>query len=208
MRPRRRSFVLFSLLAAVAAGGFAFTYWTFSQQAERFLRSPDLNRLFAGRVASTPRQVDPLAGQVRPEPRTVPSTVIVRRTYYPDCGDEVVTREQAGAKLAGKTAVELAKALGGGTIESFAVEEAVVLVTGRGACPKHAAQRYLGIADGHVAVFQGRPGSGQSRVLEVFDLEVGALPEREVADLRRGVPVRGDDELKRVLQSYLELVGF
>ncbi|HHW15081.1 MAG TPA: hypothetical protein GXX28_09135, partial [Firmicutes bacterium] len=126
MTPRRRSFVLFSLLAAVAAGGFAFTYWVFSQQAERFLRSPNLNRLFAGKVASTPRQLDPLAGQARPEPRTVPSTVIVRRTYYPECGDEVITRELAGARLAGKTAAELAKTLGGATVESFDVAETVV----------------------------------------------------------------------------------
>ncbi|HHW15088.1 MAG TPA: hypothetical protein GXX28_09170, partial [Firmicutes bacterium] len=70
------------------------------------------------------------------------------------------------------------------------------------------AQRYLGISDGHVAVFQGRPGSGQAKVLEVFDLEASALPEREVADLRRGVLVHGDEEIKRMLQSYLELVGF
>ncbi len=208
MTPRRKGFLLFSLATAVAAGGFAFSYWIFSQQAQRFLRSPKTDRFFTGQIASSPRQVDPLIRNMRPVPRTIPETMIVRRTYYPDCGDEVVVKRTAGAALSGKTAEELAQGEEQATVESFTEQEVVLLVTAKGACPRHAAQRYLGIADGHVAVFQGLPGKGKAKVIEVFDLEAGALPEREVQDLRRGVPVSSEDELKRVLQSYLELVGF
>ncbi|MDI6871823.1 MAG: BofC C-terminal domain-containing protein [Bacillota bacterium] len=207
MTLRRRTFVLFSLVAAVAAGGFVFTYWIFSQQAERFLRSPNRERWFAGQLPG-PRRVDPLTLSSPPVPRTTADTVIVRRTYYPDCGDEVVVRQKAGKALSGKTAEELVRGEGQVAVESFNEREVVLLVTASGACPRHLAQRYLGIADGHVAIFQGLPGGGKAKVIEVFDLEAGALPEREVQDLRRGVPVRSDDELKRVLQSYLELVGF
>ncbi|MGE5552479.1 MAG: BofC C-terminal domain-containing protein [Betaproteobacteria bacterium] len=208
MTPRRRSFVLFSLAAAVAAGGFAFSYWILSQQAQRFLHSPKLGQSFAGPLDGSPRRVDPLPQGAALVPRTTAETVIVRRFYYPDCGDEVVVKQKAGQALSGKTAAELAQMEERATVESFTAQEAVLSVTAKGACPRHAAQRYLGIADGHVAVYQGLPGGGKARVIEVFDLEAGSLPEREVQDLRRGIPVGSDDELKRVLQSYLELVGF
>jgi hypothetical protein len=208
MTPRRRSFLLLSLATAVAAGGFAFTYWVFSQQAHRLLDSPKAERFFAGRIAATPRPVTPPVPVARPVPRTTSETVIVRRTYYPDCGSEVVVREKAGQARSGKTAEELVAGEKQATVESFTEQEVVLLVTATGACPRHAGQRYLGIADGHVAVFQGLPRGGTAKVLEVFDLEASALPEREVQDLRRGIPVSSDDELKRVLQSYLEAVGF
>lgn len=207
MTPRRGTVFLFSLIAAVAAGGFAFTYWILSQQAERFLRSPNAGRLLSGPGVGL-RRLDPLARADQPAPRTTPETIIIRRTYYPECGDETVVRQKAGAALAGRTAEELAREERQATVESFSEQEVVLLVTAPGACPSHATQRYLGIADGHVAVFQGRPGGARAKVLEVFDLEAGSLPEREVQDLRRGVLVTSDDELKRVLQSYLELVGF
>lgn len=207
MTPRRKSVFFVSLAAAVAAGAFAFTYWVFSQQAARYLRSPGVERSLTGSSPQTSRP-EPLPSTHPPELRTTSETMVVRRVYYSECGNEVVERHLAGKALAGKTAEELARLEGQGTVESFNAREAVVLVTVNGACPKHATQRYLGIADGHVAVFKGRPDRPQAEVVEVFDLETGALPEREVQDLRRGVPVNSDDELKRVLQSYLELAGF
>lgn len=207
MTPRRRIAVLFSLVAVAAAAGFTFTYWVFSQQAERFLRSPNAGQYLAAPAPA--RRIDPLSGNPVVTPlRTTPATVIVRRAYYPECGDEVVVRETAGSRLAGKTSAEVARSQAPATVETFTEREVVLLTTVPGACPKHASRRYLGVSDGHVAVFQGRPGTNSAKVLEVFDLETSALPEREVQDLRRGVQVSTDDELKRVLQSYLELVGF
>lgn len=207
MTPRRRNVVFVSLVAAVAAGGFAFTYWVLTQQAQHYWRSSQMDRLFVGESPGT-RQVDPLGGRREQLLRTTPDTLIVRRTYYPDCGDVVVESKRAGPALSGKTAEELVQDETQATIESFSPKEVEVLITAQGACPTHATQRYLGIVDGHVAVFQGLPSGRNARALEVFDLEAGALPEREVQDLRRGVPIRSDEELKRVLQSYLELVGY
>lgn len=207
MTARRRTFLFVSLAASVAAGAFVFTYWVFSQQSARYLKSPAVERSLTGE-SSPVRLPEPLPAARPPEPRTTPETTVVRRVYYSECGNEVVERRPAGKALGGKTAAELGRLMGQGTVESFNEREAVVLVTVNGACPKHATQRYLGISDGHVAVFRGRPDRRQAEVLEVFDLEAGALPEREVQDLRRGVAVSSDDELKRVLQSYLELAGF
>lgn len=205
MTPRRRNALAVSLVAAVVAGGFAFTYWVLSQQAQRYLRPSEIDRLFTSQVPGGQR-VDPLGTPQAEAPRTTPATRIIRRIHYSGCGDQETSEERAGDSLGGRTAEELAALEPRATVESFSPEQVVLLVTTAGICPRHSAQRYLGIADGHVAVFQGLPGGG--KVLEVFDLDVGALPEREMQDLRRGVLVENDDALKRMLQGLLELAGY
>lgn len=132
---------------------------------------------------------------------------MVRRTVYSKCGNQVVEELKLPQNLVGLTRIELAERLKGVWIEAFDPARVVVQETRDTYCPKHASGRYLGVADGHLAVFEGEPGNG-GRAVEVFDLLITNLPEREVQDLRRGVLVTSDGELKQMLQGYLEQAGY
>lgn len=208
MTPHRRPLLLVSLVAAVAAGGFAFTYWVLTQQAGRSLR-PGLPEQAPAAPPPALRQLDSANRNPKPAPRTTPETLVVRRTYYADCGDEVETRQKAGPRLAGKVAEELAQGDPRVEVEAFSAEEVDLLTTVQGSCPQHSAQRYLALFEGHVAEFQGPPGGRGSRMVKTFfDVAVGSLPDREVEDLRRGILITSDEQLNRVLQSYMDLAGY
>lgn len=67
-------------------------------------------------------------------------------------------------------------------------------------------QRYIvGVQDGYVSVFYSRPHSDsgdETRLKEITNTRVSALPEDEQRRLMEGVPVNGEDELLRILQDY------
>lgn len=208
MTPRRRPLLVVSLVAAVAAGGFAFTYWVMSQQAGRSLRSEVPEPAPAARPPAL-QEVTPSSRNPEPAPRTTPDTLIVRRTYYATCGDEYETsRGKAGPELAGKLAEDLTRGSPHTQVEAFSAQEVDLLTTLQEACPRHAAQRYLTLSGGDLVESLGPPGGRGSRLGQpLLHVEVERLPDREVEELRRGIVITSDQQLSRILQSYADLAG-
>lgn len=76
----------------------------------------------------------------------------------------------------------------------------------RDLCPRCRRLRFLGVADGAVAVYEGTPGH-PGRVLERTDIPVEALPLPEQADLRRGIPFADAKERLQLLEGLAALLG-
>lgn len=57
----------------------------------------------------------------------------------------------------------------------------------------------LGCHDGYAALFQ----SGQARPMKVFPYPIAALPAKDQALLKQGIPIETEEELRRLLQDYL-----
>ncbi|MGE5528883.1 MAG: BofC C-terminal domain-containing protein [Patescibacteria group bacterium] len=76
----------------------------------------------------------------------------------------------------------------------------------QGLCPSCRRLRFLGIADGLVAVYAGTPRH-PGDVLEVTRIAAAALPGPELADLQRGIPYRGDGERLQLLEGLAALVN-
>ncbi|NLK09236.1 MAG: hypothetical protein GX316_11160 [Firmicutes bacterium] len=62
---------------------------------------------------------------------------------------------------------------------------------------------FLGIYDGKVAVFQGKPGIYE-QVVHTTQIPVTSLPDFEVDNLKEGIPYSGEEELSVLLESFTE----
>ncbi len=62
---------------------------------------------------------------------------------------------------------------------------------------------FLGIHDGKVSVFRGKPEVYQ-RLVRVTGIPASGLPDFEVRNLERGIPYDGDEELSLLLESLKE----
>ncbi len=129
-------------------------------------------------------------------------TVVVRRFYYPSCGQEKVAEERAGFRLAGLGREELASRFPGWTLEEFSPHRVVLRRVEEGPCPgeEDGEAFFVGVEDGYVVVFRGRPGKGG----EVFwrtRIPVGDLLPEDAEKLQRGVGFRSEVEVWRFLEG-------
>lgn len=62
---------------------------------------------------------------------------------------------------------------------------------------------FLGILEGKIAVFRGKPEIYQ-RLVRVVGIPISGLPEFEVRNLERGIPFNGEEELSLLLESLRE----
>lgn len=71
-------------------------------------------------------------------------------------------------------------------------------------CPSCKRARFLGISDGFVAVFSGTPAH-RGEPVEITGIPAEALPQREMADLKRGIAFSGDKERLQLLEGLAAL---
>ena len=62
---------------------------------------------------------------------------------------------------------------------------------------------FLGIHNGKVAVFRGKPGVYQ-RLVGITGIDVSSLPEFEIRNLEEGIAFSGEEELSMLLESLRE----
>ncbi|NLY88164.1 MAG: hypothetical protein GX085_00855 [Firmicutes bacterium] len=72
-----------------------------------------------------------------------------------------------------------------------------------GLCPVCQEEEFIGVYQGHVAVYAGRPGR-PGPVKEMTLLNIQGLPEEEIADLETGITFMGLEEKLRILEAYSE----
>lgn len=203
-KPRGR--VLAPLLFAVAllAAGAAVGYLVAS------LHLPPRAAERLPRAASPPAPGDGAAppqdgGEQRPaaappETRTNPYTVFVFRTRYPACDGEVARTGTAGAAGAGLSQGEVAERYPGWSVELFRPGQVVLARTRDGPCPDEAVYRTVTMRDGRVVVYAGRPGR-LGPLLQETDIRVDRLLPRDRERLARGIEVRGDEGVWRLLEG-------
>jgi len=156
----------------------------------------------AGGQAAGGAAVDAAGGPVRVQ--------IVFRTYFEACGH---TEERHVASwMAAADARELRRLYPGwrvvsgegGAGEAGGAGETLVLERREdGYCTDDTYYRHLGIRDGHVAVFWGKPGPG-ARLKEVTAIKVSDLLAEDRQRLEKGIALLGDDAVSRSLEGLAE----
>lgn len=137
------------------------------------------------------------------ETATGPQTLIVLKISYPACGEEEVRTVEAGAVLAGLHRGELLSRFPGYEAEVFRAGQVVLRRVQDGPCPDSVSYRTIGLRDGRVVVFAGRPES-PGRLLHDTGILVDNLLPADREKLSRGIVVRGEAEVWRVLEGLGE----
>lgn len=72
-----------------------------------------------------------------------------------------------------------------------------------GLCPVCQEEEFIGVYQGYVAVYAGRPGR-PGPVKEMTLLNIQGLPEEEITDLETGIAFSGLEEKLQILEAYSE----
>jgi hypothetical protein len=121
-------------------------------------------------------------------------------TAYRECGCVLRESKVAGPELAGLRAAELAGSFPGWSIQSFEPLQVELFRAVPGMCPEMSQYRTIGLRDGLVAVFYGRPASGL-RLQRVTSVEAVKLSREDQARVAAGLVVQGDEAVERYLEG-------
>jgi len=129
-----------------------------------------------------------------------PDTEIVQKMIYLKCNDEEIIRDHPTSSLIGLNQQQIQHVYSGWSIDKFDSGEIVLTLKVDGYCPEHANNMFLGIQDGYVAVFRGKPGP-RAILKEVTGISVANLAKDDVDELGKGLTVNSREELLRVLEG-------
>lgn len=127
------------------------------------------------------------------------STEIVYRVMY-ECGHEEVNSMAAPPEMVGLTREELSREVAEWTVTEFTPSRVVMSQRRPGMSPACASSMHIGEKDGWVTVFYGDP-KRRCRPKSVTRIRASDLPQGERADLRAGIPVSGEEDLLRILET-------
>jgi len=127
-------------------------------------------------------------------------TDLVHKVIYLQCGDEEVFRTKPASNLIGLNLSQVQGVYVGWTIDKFDSQVVELSRKVDSYCPEHANNLFIGIKDGMVAVFYGKPGS-KAIVKEVTNIPVTRLSSEDAVEIGQGLPVRSQAELLRTLEG-------
>lgn len=122
---------------------------------------------------------------------------LIFKTYYSKCGHEITEKKSSNATFSGCTKEQLADKLSDWEIESFTPEQVILKREVDNICDEH---YYIGIKDGYVALFQGRPDL-PSKVIEQTDIIADVLREEDRAILEKGLIINSKEEFLKIREG-------
>lgn len=128
------------------------------------------------------------------------TTDFAQKITYLKCGDEEVYRTKPADNLIGLNLAQVQKVYAGWTIDKFDAQEVEMSLKVDSYCREHANNTFIGVKDGFVAVYQGRPGP-RAIVREVTAIPVRNLSAEDIEELRQGMVVKSREELLRTLEG-------
>lgn len=132
--------------------------------------------------------------------KILPNTELVQRMVYQKCGDEEIVRSKPPENLIGLNYYQVQKIYPGWNIDKFDNLEVEMTLKVDSLCREHANNMFIGIKDGYVAVFYGKPGI-KPILKEVTKIATNKLHPQDVEELRRGMVVHSKEELLRTLEG-------
>lgn len=132
--------------------------------------------------------------------RTAARTLLTYVTSYSGCGCTETESRSAGEELADLEERELAESAPGWSLVSFTATVAELHRVLPGLCPEKTQYRTLGVQDGRIAVFFGRPSTGLL-LQKVTGIPLDSLAEADRRRLTAGIVVRGDQAVERYLEG-------
>ena len=127
-------------------------------------------------------------------------TKLVQKISYMKCNDEEVIQIKPTEKLVGLTIYQLQNVYQGWVFDKVDRDEVQMTLKIDGYCPEHTNNMFIGIQDGHVAVFYGKPES-KLFVKEVTKIQVNTLMAQDVEELQKGLVVSSTEELLSTLEG-------
>lgn len=132
--------------------------------------------------------------------KITPNTDIVQKIVYTKCSDEEVIRTKPAENLVGLNYYQVQNIYSGWTIDKFDNLEVVMVLQVDSYCREHANNMFLGIKDGYVAVYYGKPGS-KAIFKEITKIPVSNIMPQDVEELQRGLVVQSKEELLQTLEG-------
>lgn len=128
------------------------------------------------------------------------NTDIVQKILYLKCNEEEILKTKPTENIIGLNIYQMQKMYQGWEFEKFDNNEAVMTLKVDNYCREHANNIFIGIKDGHVAVFYGKPGY-KPIVKEITAIQVNKLMPQDVEELQKGMAVQSKEELLRTLEG-------
>jgi hypothetical protein len=128
------------------------------------------------------------------------NTDLIQRIIYLKCNDEEVFRTKPASNLVGLNYQQVQKIYSGWNIDKFDTAEVEMTLKVDSYCREHANNMFLGIRDGYIAIYYGKPGP-KAIVKEVTNIPVNKLMPQDVEELRRGMEIKSREELLRTLEG-------
>jgi hypothetical protein len=132
------------------------------------------------------------------------NTRIKYKTIYKKCGHIEERESKPSVDLLGLDYEKAVNRFLDWNIETFTKEEVVLIAEVNGFDKDCLENSYLGIKDGAVAVFYGKPGEGKV-VKKQTNILVANLPQSEIADLEKGIIINSEEELYEILEGLSNL---
>jgi len=128
------------------------------------------------------------------------NTNLVQRIIHLKCNDEEILRTKPTEKLVGLTIYQLQKVYQDWTFDKFDSDEVDMTLRVDNYCSEHADNMFIGIKDGSVAVFYGKPGP-RAILKEVTNISTSKFMTQDIEELRQGIVVQSKEELLRTLEG-------
>ncbi len=127
-------------------------------------------------------------------------TELVQKIVYLKCGDEEIFRSKPADNLIGLNLNQVQKVYTGWTIDKFDPREVEMSLAVGSYCREHANNMFIGLKDGFVAVFSGKPGP-RAIIREVTRIPASDLSPEDQEELRHGLVVQSREEVLRTLEG-------
>ena len=132
--------------------------------------------------------------------KVTPNTDLVQKIMYTKCGDEETLHTKPPENLIGLNYSQVQKVYPGWNIEKFDTNEILLTIRIDSFCREHANNMFVGIKDGYVAIYYGKPGA-KAILKEVTKIPVAKIMQQDREELKQGLPVQSREELLRTLEG-------
>lgn len=132
--------------------------------------------------------------------KITPNTDLVQRIIYQRCKDQEVFRTKPADNLIGLNHSQIQKVYSGWSIEKFDTLEVAMTLQVDSYCREHANNTFIGVKDGYVTVFYGKPGP-KAIVKEQTKIPIANLMPEDLEELKRGLMVQSREDLLRTLEG-------
>jgi len=127
-------------------------------------------------------------------------TNMIQTIHYLKCGDDEVFRTKATDNLIGLNYNQIVKVYPDWSIEKFDTDAVEMSLKVDSYCREHANNTFIGVQDGYVAAFYGKPGP-KAILKEKTKIAVTSLTPQDLAEVQQGIIVRTREELMRTLEG-------
>ncbi len=127
-------------------------------------------------------------------------TNMVQTIHYLKDGEDEVFRTKPADNLIGLNYDQIVKMYPDWTIEKFDTDAVEMSLSVDSYSREHANNTFIGMQDGYVAIFYGKPGP-KALLKEKTQIAVSSLTPQDLEELKQGIVVQSREELMRTLEG-------